>query len=120
GPAARLWHGACIGSWQRLLDGQKLLSEGEREMALEPGGIIAWLVVGLIAGWLAGLVMKGGGYGILGAIVMGLIRALVGGFLFGLRTPGASAGLPGSSAVAFTGAVVFIALVRALRGRGPV
>ena len=49
------------------------------------------LVVGLIAGWLAGLVMKGGGYGILGDIVMGIIGALVGGFLFGLLMPGSSA-----------------------------
>src|SRR5437763_14021179 len=89
-------------------------------MALEPGGIIAWLVVGLIAGWLAGLVMKGGGYGILGDIVMGIIGALVGGFLFGLLMPGSSAGLLGSIVVAFIGAVVFIAIVRALPGRSPV
>jgi uncharacterized membrane protein YeaQ/YmgE (transglycosylase-associated protein family) len=89
-------------------------------MALEPGGIIAWLVVGLIAGWLAGLVMKGGGYGILGDIVMGIIGALVGGFLFGLLMPGSSAGLLGSIVVSFIGAVVFIAIVRALPGRSPV
>ena len=89
-------------------------------MALEPGGIIAWLVVGLIAGWLAGLVMKGGGYGILGDIVMGIIGALVGGFLFGLLMPGSSAGLLGSIVVAFIGAVVFIAIVRALPGRSAV
>ena len=74
-------------------------------MALDPGGIIAWLIVGLIAGWLAGLVMKGGGYGILGDIVMGIIGALVGGFLFGLLMPGSSAGLLGSIVVAFIGAV---------------
>ena len=89
-------------------------------MALDPGGIIAWLVVGLIAGWLAGLVMKGGGYGILGDIVMGIVGALVGGFLFGLLMPGSSAGLLGSIVVAFIGAVVFIAIVRALPGRSPV
>jgi uncharacterized membrane protein YeaQ/YmgE (transglycosylase-associated protein family) len=76
--------------------------------------------VGLIAGWLAGLVMKGGGYGILGDIVMGIIGALVGGFLFGLLMPGSSAGLLGSIVVAFIGAVVFIAIVRALPGRSPV
>jgi uncharacterized membrane protein YeaQ/YmgE (transglycosylase-associated protein family) len=87
---------------------------------MEPGGIIAWLVVGLIAGWLAGLVMKGGGYGILGDIVMGIIGALIGGFLFGFLMPGSSAGLLGSIVVAFIGAVVFIAIVRALPGRSPV
>lgn len=44
-------------------------------------GIISWLVVGLIAGWLAGMVMKGGGYGVIGDIVLGIIGAIVGGFL---------------------------------------
>lgn len=44
-------------------------------------GIISWLVVGLIAGWLAGMVMKGGGYGLVGDIVLGIIGAIVGGFL---------------------------------------
>lgn len=44
-------------------------------------GIISWLVVGLIAGWLAGMVMKGGGYGVVGDIVLGIIGAVVGGFL---------------------------------------
>ncbi len=44
-------------------------------------GIISWLVVGLIAGWLAGMVMKGGGYGVVGDIVLGIIGGIVGGFL---------------------------------------
>lgn len=89
-------------------------------MALEPGGLLAWLVVGLIAGWLAGQVMKGGSYGVIGDIVMGVVGAFVGGFLFGFLLPGSSAGLIGSIIVAFIGAVVFIALVRALPGRSPV
>jgi uncharacterized membrane protein YeaQ/YmgE (transglycosylase-associated protein family) len=89
-------------------------------MSLEPGGILAWLLVGLVAGFLAGQVMKGGGYGIIGDIVMGIIGAFVGGFLFSFLMPGSSAGLIGSIVVAFIGAVVFIALVRALPGRSPV
>ena len=89
-------------------------------MALEPGGIIAWLVVGLIAGWLAGVVMKGGGYGVIGDIVVGLVGAFVGGFVFSLITGGGSAGFWGSIAVAFVGAVIAIAIVRALPGRSPV
>jgi uncharacterized membrane protein YeaQ/YmgE (transglycosylase-associated protein family) len=89
-------------------------------MTLEPGGIIAWLVVGLIAGWLAGLVMKGGGYGIIGDIVIGIVGAFVGGFVFSLITGGGSAGFWGSIAVAFVGAVILIAVVRALPGRSPV
>ena len=89
-------------------------------MALEPGGILAWLIVGLVAGWLAGQFMKGGGYGLIGDIVVGLIGAFVGGLLFSLLLPGSSAGLLGSIVVAFIGAVVLIALIRALPGRSPV
>jgi uncharacterized membrane protein YeaQ/YmgE (transglycosylase-associated protein family) len=89
-------------------------------MTLEPGGIIAWLVVGLIAGWLAGVVMKGGGYGIIGDIVIGIVGAFVGGFVFNLITGGGTAGFWGSIAVAFVGAVILIAIVRALPGRSPV
>jgi uncharacterized membrane protein YeaQ/YmgE (transglycosylase-associated protein family) len=87
---------------------------------LNPGGLIAWIVVGLVAGWLAGQFMKGGGYGLIGDLVMGLIGAFVGGLLFSLLLPGSSAGLIGSIIVAFIGAVVLIALVRALPGRSPV
>jgi len=90
-------------------------------MNLEPGGLIAWLVVGLIAGWLAGQFMKGGGYGLVGDIVLGIIGAFVGGFLFSLLLPGSSVGLIGSIVVAFIGAVILIALTRALtRGRASV
>ena len=90
-------------------------------MNLEPGGLIAWLVVGLIAGWLAGQFMKGGGYGLVGDIVLGIIGAFVGGFVFSLLLPGSSVGLIGSIVVAFVGAVILIALARALtRGRSAV
>lgn len=89
-------------------------------MTLDPGGIIAWLVVGLIAGWLAGLVMKGGGYGVIGDIVIGIVGAFVGGFVFSLITGGGTAGFWGSIAVVFVGAVILIAIVRAMPGRSPV
>src|SRR3954454_11248027 len=89
-------------------------------MDLNPGGIIAWLLVGLVAGWLAGQFMKGGGYGLIGDIIMGIIGAFVGGLLFSFLLPGSSVGLLGSVVVAFIGAVVLIALVRALPGRSPV
>jgi uncharacterized membrane protein YeaQ/YmgE (transglycosylase-associated protein family) len=89
-------------------------------MELNPGGIIAWLLVGLIAGWLAGQVMKGGGYGLVGDIIMGVIGAFVGGLLFSFLLPGSSVGLIGSIVVAFIGAVALIALIRALPGRSPV
>lgn len=85
-------------------------------MHLEPGGLIAWLVVGLVAGWLAGQFMKGGGYGLIGDIVVGVIGAFVGGLIFSIVLPGTSAGLIGSIVVAFIGAVILIALLRAVGG----
>ena len=47
-------------------------------MVLEPGGIIAWIVVGLIAGWLTGKVVRGGGYGVLRDIILGIVGAFIG------------------------------------------
>jgi uncharacterized membrane protein YeaQ/YmgE (transglycosylase-associated protein family) len=84
--------------------------------------IIAWLVVGLIAGWLAGMVMKGGGYGVVGDIIIGIVGALIGGFLasvlFGADMVN---GIDIVSLVtAFVGAVILIAVIRALPGRSPV
>ena len=79
--------------------------------------ILSWIVVGLIAGWLAGVVMKGGGYGVLGDIIVGIIGAVIGGFvaanLFGV--PGAVSGINLTSiVVAFLGAILAIGIVRAL------
>jgi uncharacterized membrane protein YeaQ/YmgE (transglycosylase-associated protein family) len=87
---------------------------------MSPGGIIAWLLVGLIAGWLAGQFMKGSGFGLIGDIVMGIIGAFIGGLLFAFLLPGSSVGLLGSVVVAFIGAVVLILAIRALPGRSPI
>ncbi len=72
--------------------------------------------MGLISGFLAGSVMKGGGYGMIGDLVVGLIGALVGGFLVGFFVQGTE-GFWGSIVVSFLGACVFIAISRALSGR---
>jgi uncharacterized membrane protein YeaQ/YmgE (transglycosylase-associated protein family) len=82
-------------------------------MELNAGGWIAWLLVGLIAGWLAGVVMRGGGYGIIWDIVIGLIGAFIGGLIFSLFAAGA-VGFWGSIGVAFVGACILIAIVRAV------
>lgn len=85
-------------------------------MSLDLGGLIAWLVVGLIVGWLAGRFMKGGGYGLIGDIVLGIIGAFFGGFIFGLVLPGSSSvGFVGGIVVALIGAVLVIAILRALK-----
>lgn len=76
---------------------------------------LVWIAVGLIAGWLASLVV-GGGFGVVGDIVVGIVGAFIGGFLF--RTFGTSApfgGLAGAIFVAFIGAVVLLLLLRLIR-----
>ncbi len=85
--------------------------------SLNPGGIIAWLVIGLVAGFLASMVMKGGGYGIVGDIIVGLVGAFIGGLLANLLIPGADFGFWGSIVVAFVGACLLIAILRAVSGR---
>lgn len=83
-------------------------------------GLLSWIIVGLIAGWLASLVMKGGSYGIVGDIILGLVGALVGGFLagalFGIPDPISGIDIA-TIIVAFLGAVIVVAIVRALTGR---
>jgi len=81
--------------------------------------ILAWLVVGLIAGWLAGQVMKGGGYGLIGDIVVGVVGALLGGFLAGVLFGGDFiSGINVTTIiVAFLGAIILIAILRMLPGR---
>ena len=86
-------------------------------------GILSWIIVGLIAGWLANQMMRSGRGGAGTDIVVGIIGALVGGWLAGELFGIANAvnGINvGSIVVAFLGAVVAIAVVRALPGRSPV
>ncbi len=85
-------------------------------MALSPGGIIAWLLVGLIAGWAAGKVSRGHGFGLIGDLVVGLIGALIGGLVAGAFIQG-SVGFIGSIIVAFLGALLLLVLIRLLSGR---
>ena len=78
-------------------------------------GLLYSLVVGLIAGWLAGVVMKGGGYGIVVDMILGILGGILGGWLFSLLGVSAGGGLIGSIVVAFIGAVVLVAATRVLR-----
>ncbi len=80
-------------------------------------GILAWIIVGLIAGFLAGLVVRGGGFGLIGDIIVGVVGALLGGWLAssvfhvggvtGLNLP--------SILIAFIGAVILLFVIRLFR-----
>ena len=86
---------------------------------LDPGGLLMWLIVGLIAGFLASRVMRGGGYGLIGDIVVGIIGAFLGGWVAGLLGIGGSYGLIGSIVIAFIGACILIAILHAVSGGAP-
>jgi len=78
-------------------------------------GFLAWIVTGLIAGWLAGKVMKGGGYGVVVDIILGLLGGVVGGFVFGMLGISRNGGMIWSIAVAFVGAGILVWITRLLK-----
>lgn len=81
------------------------------------GGLIWWIVVGLVAGWAAGQLMKGTGFGALWDIVLGIAGAIIGGYLFGMLGVTTGGGLVASIIVAIIGACVLIGLSRLFSGR---
>jgi len=78
-------------------------------------GIIVWILIGAVAGWLAGLLVKGSGFGLFADIAVGIVGAFVGGWLAGLLGFGASAGLIGSIVTATIGAVLLLLALRAVK-----
>jgi uncharacterized membrane protein YeaQ/YmgE (transglycosylase-associated protein family) len=76
--------------------------------------LIWWVVVGLIAGWAAGKIMKGGGYGVVMDIVLGIVGAVVGGWLMGIVGIHAG-GFIGTIIVAIIGAVFLIWISRMIK-----
>ena len=79
--------------------------------------LLWFIIIGAIAGWLAGQFMRGNGFGLLGDIIVGIIGAFVGGWLFRAAGVGIGGGLLGSLIVAFIGAVVLLFVVRLFTGR---
>lgn len=76
--------------------------------------ILIWIVSGIIAGWLAGVLVKGTGFGILGDLIIGLIGGLLGGWVFGLVGVSASSWI-GQVLVAAVGGVLLVIIIRMLR-----
>ena len=76
-----------------------------------------WIIVGLIAGWLAGKIMRGSGYGVIGDILLGIIGAVVGSWLLGFLGIHLRGGLLATILVATLGAVVLVAIARLLKRR---
>ncbi|HZV48162.1 MAG TPA: GlsB/YeaQ/YmgE family stress response membrane protein [Candidatus Dormibacteraeota bacterium] len=85
---------------------------------LYPGGVLAWVVIGLVAGAVASRLVRGRGLGCLMDLVVGVLGAFIGGFLLSLLVPGAtSLGFLGSLVVATLGAVILLTFLRLLSPR---
>jgi uncharacterized membrane protein YeaQ/YmgE (transglycosylase-associated protein family) len=78
-------------------------------------GLFYFVVVGLIAGWLAGQVMRGGGYGVVADIILGVLGGVVGGWIFGALGIWPGGGIIGAIVVAFVGAVALVWLTRVIK-----
>ena len=78
-------------------------------------GIIAWLVIGAIAGFLAGKIVEGSGFGLIVDIIVGIVGAVIGGYIVGALGYAADGGLIASIFVAFIGAVVLLLILRLIK-----
>ena len=87
-------------------------------VTLSLSNVIWWLVVGLVAGFLASRVMRGGGYGLIGDIVVGLLGAFLGGWLASLLGIGGSSSLIVTIIIAFIGACILLAILHAVSRGG--
>jgi len=76
--------------------------------------IVWFCLIGVCAGWLAGRIVKGGGFGLVGDLIVGVIGAVLGGYLFGLLGIGAG-GLIGALVTATVGAIVLLVILRAIK-----
>lgn len=82
-------------------------------MAVET--LLIWILIGAVAGWLAGLVVRGFGFGLVGNIIVGIIGAFLGGWLFGTLGFAIGAGIINTIFTAFIGAVVLLLIVRVIK-----
>jgi len=91
------------------------LKKNNFERNIMSHGIIVWLIIGAVAGWLAGILVKGGGFGLLVDILVGIVGAFIGGWLAGLLGIGIGGGIAASIVTATIGAVVLLLILRLIR-----
>jgi uncharacterized membrane protein YeaQ/YmgE (transglycosylase-associated protein family) len=84
-------------------------------MNMDTQAVIIWIVIGAIAGWLAGLIMTGGGFGLLGNIVVGIIGAFVAGWLFPNFWPSMGSPMVNAIVHALVGAIIVLFVVGLIR-----
>ena len=84
---------------------------------MDTHSLISWLMIGAVAGWLAGSFVKGGGFGLIGDIVVGIIGAFIGGWLAGVLHISLGGGWISSILTAAVGAILLLIILRAVRRR---
>jgi uncharacterized membrane protein YeaQ/YmgE (transglycosylase-associated protein family) len=84
--------------------------------SLNPGNMISWIIIGILAGWLAGVLMPGKGFGLIGDLIVGLVGAFLGGLIMSVLVPDKTFGFWGSFLVALIGACILVAIIHAVTG----
>src|ERR1700733_9984675 len=92
-----------------------LAGKKNRGENMDAQSLIIWLIVGAVAGWLAGMVVKGGGFGLIGDIVVGIIGALIAGWLLPQLGIVIGGGVVGAIIDAFIGAVILLIILRLVK-----
>jgi uncharacterized membrane protein YeaQ/YmgE (transglycosylase-associated protein family) len=82
---------------------------------MEAQSLIVWLIVGAVAGWLAGMVVKGGGFGLIGDIIVGIVGAFIAGWLLPQLGIVIGSGIVGAIIDAFIGAVILLVIIRLIK-----
>jgi len=84
-------------------------------MSDQMANLLWFILIGAAAGWLAGQIMKGGGFGLIGDIIVGILGAIIGGWIFRVLKIYPSGGLMGALITALVGAIVLLFLIRLIR-----
>ncbi|MGO9604155.1 MAG: GlsB/YeaQ/YmgE family stress response membrane protein [Candidatus Binataceae bacterium] len=77
--------------------------------------MLGTIIIGIIAGWLAGKLMQGGGYGLIGDLILGLVGGVVGGWIFGELNVAGPSGVIGSLVTATVGAIILVWITHLIR-----
>ena len=101
--------------WVRQHISLALAGTGNGEKAMDVQGIIIWIIVGAIAGWLAGMVVKGGGFGLIGDIIVGIVGAVIAGWLLPQLGIVIGSGIIAAIIDAFIGAVILLVIIRLIK-----
>ena len=109
---------SAVPTWEIVAAIRNVAIAARREATMDAQALLIWLVIGAVAGWLAGQIMKGGGFGLVGDIIVGILGAVVAGALFPRLGIGLGGDVLGSIIAATIGACVLLLVVRLVKRVG--